>query len=194
MQPLSNRACHPQPSSGSVNLFLLNLFMITPSLVAALVRVLLLLAGAGAIPADLCWTLLVIPSSLGNAINKQKSAGEASHTKIAPFPANAGRCHAWSGMMLCHVYKKEQCALLVSVTSVMVCNIGAPGNTAWSCKLSCLDMLQQTWSDLYRYYGSYSFVVAAAWKALISCFPWAVLSRSQRPLQKLDIGCWKIRS
>lgn len=37
-------------------------------------------------------------------------------------------------------------------------------------------------------YTSYSFLAAAAWRALFSCFPWAVLSRSQRPLRMLETG------
>lgn len=136
---LLKRACQPQPSSGSVNLFLLSLFMVMPSLVA----------GAGAILADLCQALLVIASCQG-AINGQKSTGEASHAKIAPFPAAGGSWHAWSGVMLCYVYKSKQCALLMSVISIMVCSVRALGNTAASCKLGCLDMLWQTWSDLCR--------------------------------------------
>lgn len=66
------------------------------------------------------------------------------------------------------------------------------GDAVWSCEPGCLDVLQQTWSDLYRdVNGSYSFLVAAAGRALSSGFPWSVRSRSQRLLQKLDIVRWK---
>lgn len=56
-------------------------------------------AGAGAISADLCLGLLVIPSSLGDVINRQKSTGEASHAKIAPFPSAVMPDLAWCSVM-----------------------------------------------------------------------------------------------
>ena len=97
-----------------------------------------------------CRAPLVIPCSPEDANSRHKSAGEASHAKIAPFPADGGRCCAWSGMVLCYVRKKERCALLASVTPITVCKRRAPGSAAWSRKLSCLHTLRQTWSDLYR--------------------------------------------
>lgn len=134
-------------------------------------------AGA-AIPAELCWALQVMPFSPESAINRQKSTGKTSHDKISPSQQmeaavmpDLARC--------CIMYvRREVCPARVSdFCDGIQYKSTREHSVVVQVKLSGYALTDLKWF-VQGCYTSYSFLAAAAWRALFSCFPWAALSRS----------------
>lgn len=89
--------------------------------------------GHDSVPADPCQALLVMPFSPETATDRQNSTDNTSHDKIAP--SQQMEAAVMPDLARC-------CGMYVKKGGVpCLCNIRAPGNTVWSWKLSCLDML-----------------------------------------------------